>query len=37
VKYGQTPGDTLIRGFVAYGGAAAQAAARAALDLPALA
>jgi len=31
LRYGQTPGDTLIRGFVAYGGAGAEAAARAAL------
>jgi 3'(2'),5'-bisphosphate nucleotidase len=37
VLYGQTPGDTLICGFVAYGGPASQAAARAALDLPTLA
>lgn len=31
LRYGATPGDTLIRGFVAYGGPAAEAAARAAL------
>lgn len=37
VLYGQTPGDTLIRGFVAFGGTAARSAARSALDLPALA
>lgn len=37
LRYGQTPGDTLIRGFVAYGGPAAQAAARAALQPASLA